>query len=120
MNKPLDLAYEKKNGMLYPQLQISKDVKADSTPLGKYGQMCLIYMKDEYPDRYAELRMSGELMPLMHKIDEEAHRQVKKFTNKLMEKEEKTDDTMQKFRLINTCKAEAEEMVLTGFVYQPR
>lgn len=120
MKKPLDLGYVKKNGMLYPQLQISKDAKADSTPLGKYGQMCLVYMKDEYPDRYVELRMSGELMPLMHEIDEEAHRQVKKFTDELMKKEKQTDDTMEKFKLINSCKAEAEEMVLTGFVYQPR
>ena len=110
MKKPLDLGYVKKNGMLYPQLQISKDAKADSTPLGKYGQMCLVYMKDEYPDRYVELRMSGELMPLMHK----------KFTDELMKKEKQTDDTMEKFKLINSCKAEAEEMVLTGFVYQPR
>lgn len=119
--KALDIAYKNVNGAKYPDLQISKKPEADTTPLGKYGQMCLNFLKDEHPERYAELRMSGDLMPLMHEVNEEAYRQVKDLTEKLMKKEDyDKSDTMERTRKYNTCQAEAEGIVLSEFVYQPR
>ena len=44
--KALDIAYKNVNGAKYPDLQISKVPEADTTPLGKYGQMCLNFLKD--------------------------------------------------------------------------
>ena len=119
--KPLDISYQSENGAKYPDLQISKVPEADSAPLGKYGQMCLVFLKDEYPERYAELRMSGDLMPLMHQVNEEAHRQVKELTETLLKRESfDPKDTMARTRKYHTCQAEAESIVLTEFVYQPR
>ena len=60
--KALDIKYRDVDGAKYPELQISKNPEADRIPLGKYGQICLNFIKEEYPDRYAELRMSGDLM----------------------------------------------------------
>ena len=34
--KPIKLNYIEKNGLLYPELQISNDKIADKEPLGKY------------------------------------------------------------------------------------
>ena len=79
--KALDIKYRDVDGAKYPELQISKNPKADRIPLGKYGQICLNFIKEEYPDRYAELRMSGDLMPLMHEVNEEAYRQLKEIAN---------------------------------------
>lgn len=119
--KALDIVYRNENGAKYPDLQISKAPEADTTPLGKYGQMCLNFLKEEYPDRYSELRMSGDLMPLMHEVNEEAYRQVKDLTEKLIKRETyDKSDTMARTRKYNTCQAEAENIVLTEFVYQPR
>ena len=84
--KALDVESKDVDGAKYPELQISKNPEADRIPLGKYGQICLNFIKEEYPDRYAELRMSGDLMPLMHEVNEEAYRQVKDLTEKLMKK----------------------------------
>lgn len=119
--KGLDIRYKNVNGAKYPDLQLSRSPKADKIPLGKYGQICLNFIKDEYPERYAELRMSGDLMPLMHEVNEEAHRQVKDITDKLMEKETfNASDFTERTKKYNTCLAEAESIVLNEFVYQPR
>ena len=119
--KALDIKYKDVDGAKYPELQISKKPEADRIPLGKYGQICLNFIKEEYPDRYAELRMSGDLMPLMHEVNEEAHKQVKDLTEKLMKKEQfDKSDTIERTRIYNTCQAEAESIVLNEFVYQPR
>jgi len=119
--KALDIKYKDVDGAKYPELQISKYPEADRIPLGKYGQICLNFIKEEYPDRYAELRMSGDLMPLMHEVNEEAYRQVKDLTEKLMKKEQfDKSDMMERTRIYNTCQAEAESIVLNEFVYQPR
>lgn len=122
MKKSLDISYQNKNGILYPELQISKNADADKIPLGKYGQICLNFLKNEYSERYSELRMSGELMPLMHEVNDEAYKQVKELTDKLIAQDKNVDrtDTMQMFKLRNTCQATAEEIVLNEFVYQPR
>ena len=117
----MNIPYKTKDGYKQPQLQISKDAEADTTPLGKYGKICLDFLREEHPDRYAELRMSGDLMPLMHEVNEEAYRQVKDLTEKLMKKEQfDKSDTMARTRIYNTCQAEAESIVLNEFVYQPR
>jgi len=118
MSEPLELNYKERNGLLYPDLQISNDPIADTEPLGKYGQMCLLYLKEEHPDRYTELVMAGELMPLMHKVNEEAHLQVEDLTDKLLKKQKYSDssDTLVMFRRRNSFKAIAEEVVLKEFV----
>lgn len=114
------ISYTNINGALYPNLQISKDKEADKRPIGKYGQMYLNYLKDEHPERYAELRMSGELMPLIHKVNDETHEQIKDLSGKLLKQYPNTSDTMQKFRQHNTCQAMAEEIILKGFLYKIR
>lgn len=74
--KPIELNYIEKNGLLYPEFQISNDEFADKEPNGKYGMMWLRFMKEGHYDRYVELRMSGELMPKAHKINDETHEMI--------------------------------------------
>ncbi|MDD4690372.1 MAG: TnpV protein [Eubacteriales bacterium] len=122
MSDPLGLNYKERNGLIYPELQISNDPISDIEPLGKYGQMCLSFLKEEYPDRYAELTMNGELMPLMHKVNEQAHAQVEELTDKLIRQQgySDTSDTMLMFRRRNAFKAVAEEVVIREFVLVTR
>lgn len=113
--------YIQKNGYLFPYIQISNEKKADTNPLGKYGQMCLSYLRAEHPDRYAELLMNGELMPLMHKVNDEAYEQIAQIMGKSMEQyNDNTTDTMLNFRRRSTAKAIAEEIVIKDFVLLPR
>ncbi len=41
MRKPIELNYIKRNGMLYPYLQISYNIADDKNPIAKYGMMWL-------------------------------------------------------------------------------
>ena len=117
----MNIPYKTKDGYKQPQLQISKDAEADTTPLGKYGKICLDFLREEHPDRYAELRMSGDLMPLMHEVNDEAHKQIKELPEKLLAKEKYDEsDTMDTLRKRNVCQAEAEQIVLNEYVYQSR
>ena len=45
----MNIPYKNKDGYREPQLQISKDAKADTTPLGKYGKICLDFLREEHP-----------------------------------------------------------------------
>lgn len=113
--------YIGKKGYLIPDIQISNDKKADDAPLGKYGQICLLYLKEEHRDRYAELLMNGELMPLMHKVNGEAYEQIEQIMGKSMKQyKDNSTDTMLNFRRRNTAKAIAEEIVIKDFVLLPR
>ena len=117
----MNIPNKTKDAYKQPQLQISKDAEADTTPLGKYGKICLDFLREEHPDRYAELRMSGDLMPLMHEVNDEAHKQIKELTEKLLAKEKYDEsDTMETLRKRNVCQAEAEQIVLNEYVYQSR
>lgn len=122
MEKGVNINYNEKNGLFYPELQISNDPTADTTPLGKYGQMCLNFLKEEHPDRYAALFMDGELMPLMHRVNNEAHQQIEELTDKMIEKQgySQSSDTMVMFRRRNCYKQVVEEVVIREFVLIPR
>lgn len=72
MSQPVELNYKQIEGIMYPEIQNSNNKEADETPLGKYGQMALSYLKENHPHRYSYLLMEGELLPIMHKVNEEA------------------------------------------------
>ena len=73
MNQTVELNYTEIDGIMYPEIQNSNNREADETPLGKYGQMALSYLKENHPHRYTYLLMEGELLLTMHKVNEEAH-----------------------------------------------
>ena len=77
MRKPIELNYVKKNGMLYPDLQISNNKDDDKRPIGKYGMMWLRFMHEWHYDRYIELRMSGELLSFANRINNETYKILK-------------------------------------------
>lgn len=75
MRKAIELNYIKKNGMLYPDLQISINVDDNKQPIGKYGMMWLKFMFEWHYDRYIELRMDGKLLPIAHKMNDETYQE---------------------------------------------
>ena len=113
--------YKEVNGVLNPDTQISNEPETDTAPLGKYGQMYYKYLRDEQSDRFAVLRMEGELMPLLHQVNEEAHQRIENMTSNMMKNYNgDKDDTMAIFRHRNAAKEIAEEAVIREFVLIPR
>ena len=49
-------------------------------PLGRYGKMAMDYLHKTNPQRFAILKMTGELMSMMYRVDEEAWEQIEVIT----------------------------------------
>ena len=122
MNKPnINLHYKEQDGMLLPDLQISKSNEADK-PLGRYGRMALEYLKDNQPERYTILKMDGSLMEVMHRVQNEATEKIEALTQQMLQQEPmpQTEDILERTRHLNNLKLMAEETVLQTIVLIPR
>ena len=91
-------------------------------PLGKYGRMAMRHLHETDPQRFSLLKMQGELMTLMYRVDEEATEQVWKISQRLLEKDPmpQTDDTLERTRHLNKHRDIAEEIVINELVLIPR
>lgn len=128
MENKLNLNYTEKDGILYPNLQISNDPQADQ-PLGRYGRMALEYLKEQHPDRYTALKMAGSLMGIMHRVQEEAVEKIETLIQQMLQREPlptnpetglPTEDILERTRHLNSLKRSAEEIVLAEVVLIPR
>lgn len=122
MKEPLvHLDYTEKDGILYPNLQISNSEEADQ-PLGRYGRMALEYLRENHPDRYTALKMDGSLMEVMHLIQSEATEQIEAMTQQMLKTDPlpETEDTLKRTRHYNSLKLSAEEIVIREIILTPR
>ncbi|NFH74456.1 TnpV protein [Clostridium botulinum] len=113
----IEMEYEKKDGILYPKIQVNKKEE----PLGKYGQMALKYLKENHLNRYNLLLATGELMPIMHQVNEEAYNQLDLIMEQIL-KEEKInkESTMEVYKKRIQAKAIAEEIILKEIILKIR
>ncbi|MCT4563509.1 MAG: TnpV protein [Maledivibacter sp.] len=118
--KPVELEYEEADGILYPKIQISNDVKDDERPLGKYGRMRLIYLKEYKPYMYRELLVNGELMEHCNRVNDEANKMAMMIEEQYLKKNLIPEDCgfMDRIGYYNTARSVAEEVVLNDVVYR--
>lgn len=117
----LKLQYTEKDGILYPNLQVSNEETADQ-PLGRYGRMALEYLKDNHPDRYTALKMDGSLMAVMHKVQQTAIERIERLTEEMLQADPipDTEDTLERTRHRNSVRLAAEEIVVNEIVLTAR
>jgi len=91
-------------------------------PLGKYGRMAMRHLHETNPQRFSLLKMTGELMSMMYRVDAEAWEQIEKIVQRFLEKDPmpQTDDILEKTRHHNQYKMIAEELVINEMVLIPR
>jgi hypothetical protein len=118
--KPMELEYEEVDGILYPKIQISNDLKDDERPLGKYGRMRLKYLKEYKLYMYRELLVNGELMEHCHRVNYEANEMAMLIEEQYLKKHPIPKDCgfMERVRHYNTARSIAEEFVLNDVVYR--
>ena len=112
------LTYTKNGDYLIPDLKLSEQ---QSKPLGKYGRMRKAYLKEHRPIIYNQLLMSEKLYPHLIEIDETAQRRLEQMMPQLAKEagateELKAADPMKWVGLMNTCKAQAEEILLVELI----
>ena len=114
-----ELQYRTSGDYLIPDLSLSETAEM---PLGKYGRMRKIYLKEHRPVLFTNLLLSEKLYPHLREIDETAQTRLETMMPKLMEaagisEKLKAENPMQWVGLMNNCKAQAEETILRELVY---
>ena len=114
-----ELQYRMNGDYLIHDLSLSETTE---TPLGKYGRMRKTYLKEHRPVLFTNLLLSEKLYPHLREIDEAAQNRLETMIPKLMEaagisEKMKAENPMQWVGLMNNCKAQAEETILSELVY---
>ena len=113
-----NLTYTRNGDYLIPDLSLSEQ---RSKPLGKYGRMRKAYLKEHRPILYNQLLMSEKLYPHLIEIDETANNRLEQMMPQLAAEAGATEqlkarDPMKWVGLMNTCKAQAEEILMAELI----
>lgn len=73
-----------KDGMLYPNLQISENKEYDQRSIGVFGKGWKDYMLEYYTHRLSELIAQGKINETIYKIEEEAEEKKEKLIQDLL------------------------------------
>lgn len=89
--------------------------------LGKYGSMARDFLKENYPERYAELSAS-EIEKMFSDVNEKAKERMEVLTKELLKKDPIKDpyNFMETIQHKNQIKAQAEEILFDEFIYIKR
>lgn len=114
-----ELTYTQNGDYLVPNLSLSEQPQ---TPLGKYGRMRKNYLKEHRPVLWNSLLLSEKLYPHLREIEEAANNRLELMMPELMKsagvtEELKASDPMKWAGLMNTLKAQAEEVILAELVF---
>lgn len=114
-----ELTYTRCGDYYIPDFKLSGQ---PDKPIGKYGRMRQHYLREHRPVLYNSLILSEKLYPHLLEIDEAANHRLEMIMPELMKSEGvteqlKTSDPMKWVGLMNTLKAQAEEMILSELIY---
>ncbi len=99
------------------------DLKLRKTPpIGKYGRMRKQFLKEHRPILYNKLTLSESLFPHLLEIEEAAGRRLDSLIPALTREAGATEamkaaDPLRWVGLMNTCKTQAEEIILEELIY---
>ena len=113
-----ELTYTRCGDYYIPNLKLSEQPEA---PIGKYGHMRQRYLKERRPSLYSSLILSEKLYPHLLEIDLAARERMDAMLPRMMEaagvtEELKARDSMRWVGLMNTLKAQAEEVILAELI----
>ena len=114
-----ELNYRISGDYLIPDLTLTEQ---EQKPLGKYGRMRKKYLQEHRPVLWNQMILSETLYPHLREIDETASSRLEQMLPALAKEagateELKASDPMTWVGLMNSCKAQAEETILTELVY---
>lgn len=112
------LTYTMNGDYQIPDLKLTEQPEK---PLGKYGRMRKAYLKEHRPILYNQLLLSEKLYPHLLEIDETAQSRLEQLMPQLAKdagatEQLKASDPMRWVGLMNTCKAQAEEILMAELI----
>ena len=114
-----ELTYTRSGDYWIPDLSLSQQ---ETQPLGKYGRLRKKYLQENRPVLWNSLILSEKLYPHLREIDETANSRLEQMMPGLMQSAGVTEalkasDPMKWVGLMNSLKAQAEEVILTELIY---
>ena len=114
-----ELTYTRSGDYWIPNLSLSQQ---ETKPLGKYGRMRKAYLQEHRPVLWNSLILSEKLYPHLREIDETANSRLEQMMPGLMQSAGVTEalkasDPLKWVGLMNSLKAQAEEVILTELIY---
>ena len=113
------LTYTMNGDYQIPDLKLPEQPKK---PLRKYGRMRKAYLKEHRPLIYNQLLLTEKLYPHLIEIDETAQSRLEQMMPQLAKdagatEQLKASDPMRWVGLMNTCKAQAEEILMAELIH---
>ena len=113
-----ELTYTQNGDYLIPDLSLSETEQ----PIGKYGRMRKNYLKEHRPVLWNRLILSEKLYPHLLEIEQAAQSRLSMMMPELMKsagvtEQMKASDPMKWTGLMNSLKAQAEEIILNELIY---
>ena len=114
-----ELTYTRSGDYWIPNLSLSQQ---ETQPLGKYARVRKAYLQEHRPVLWNSLILSEKLYPHLREIDETANSRLEQMMPGLMQSAGVTEalkasDPMTWVGLMNSQKAQAEEVILTELIY---
>ena len=112
-----ELTYMTVNDVQIPDLSLP-----ETEPIGRYGRMRQRYIKEHRPVLWNRLVLTGALYEHLHEIETAAQSRIDLMLPKLAASAGATEalkasDPLRWTGLMNACKAQAEEVVLSELIY---
>ena len=113
------LTYTMNGDYQIPDLKLTEQPEK---PLGKNGRMRKAYLKEHRPLIYNQLLLTEKLYPHLIEIDETAQSRLEQMMPQLAKdagatEQLKASDPMRWVGLMNTCKAQAEEILMAELIH---
>ena len=113
----MELNYTMKDEVLLPELSLP-----ETEPIGRYGRMRQKYLREHRLILWNQMVLNGTLWLHLHDIEEAAQSRIDLMLPKLAAEAGATEalkaaDPMKWTGLMNSCKAQAEEVVLNELIY---
>ena len=114
-----ELTYTKNGDYQVPNLTLTEQ---ENRPLGKYGRMRRQYLEEHRPILWNQMILTETLFPHLREIEETANRRLEQMMPALMKaagvtEDLKARDPMTWVGLMNSCKDQAEEVILRELIY---
>ena len=113
------LTYRQEGDVLLPNLTLGEQPDRD---LGKYGRMRRAYLKEHRPGLFNRLTLRGTLFRHLLEIEDTANSRLELMMPGLAKaagatEQLKASDPMKWAGLMNTCKAQVEEIIQVELIY---
>ena len=116
MNMSSNLNYTQTGDYLLPNLTLHQP----KTPLGKYGRLRRMYLKEQRPVLYNTMLLNGSLYPHLIEVEQTAESRMQQTMAQLLKQNlapDKEQNQMAWVQHMNSLRAEAEELVLMELIY---